>query len=462
MTPTTSSAIGSLEHLDPGTLTIDPNVRTLAEADAGMVESVRQHGVLTPILAWRDPDGVVHVRAGQRRTLAAQTAGIPTVPVYLVDASDADTAARIVQQLVENDHREHFTEGDRVQAWKALELEGLSVAVIAKRTGTKRDRVKTGLTVAANPTATTLVTAGGVTLDQAAIMIEFDDDPHTLTELTRIATTDPDYFPVAVERARQDRTANQAKTAAEQVEARKGHRVLDEYPTEWNTAPYRLRMLRTPDGNPVDDDAIQGQPGVAVYVATSYSGTVRVDYFVDDPTALGYTIIENPHSVSGGGAVRSGPMSDEEKADRKELIANNKEWDAAETVRRDWVTQFLARKTTPKDAQAAIARALTVARWKIADALGHGSTTAKRFLGVEDTMTGDDLGGYLDAHPNRAVQVTLAIVLGGIEQNTSRQTWRTPTPDTAWYLRTLHDWGYPLTPVEQAAAMLQADGADDE
>lgn len=446
----TTTTPGTIEQLDPHSLIIEANVRSGAATEPGFVDSIRANGVLTPILAWRDHDGGVHVRAGQRRTLAAREADLATVPVYVVDAGDDDTARRIVEQLIENDHREALTDADRIQAWRALELEGLSATAIAKRTGAKRDRIKTGLAVAVNDTATSLLNDGGVTLDQAAILLEFDGDTDIVAELTEVATTDPGYFPVAVERARQDRSARAAKEAVEQEEAAKGHRILDNRP-DWNAAPYRVRALRTADGQPVDPAAIQWKPGVAVYVATYYGGEARAEYFVDDPAALGYTVHEDTHTLSG---TQSGPMTDQQKAERKALIANNKEWDAAETVRRDWVTQFLARKTTPKNAQTVISEALTTARWKVADGLTRGSSTAKAFLGVEDDQRGEGLADYLAAHPNRAVHVTLAIVLGGIEQNTTRDTWRTPSPDTAWYLRTLQDWGYILCPVERIAATL--------
>lgn len=448
---TTTSTAGTVEHIDPQSLIVETNVRTEAPLEAGFVESIRQNGVLTPVLAWRDQDGGVHVRAGQRRTLAAREAGVATVPVYVVDATDEDTARRIIEQLIENDQREDLTDADRIQAWRALELEGLSATVIAKRTGNKRDRIKTGLAVAASSTGVELVSQGGLTLDQAAILLEFDGDPDTVAELTETATTDPGYFPVAVERARQDRAAREAKEKVEQEEATKGHRILDDRPNR-NAAPYRLRMLRTADGESVEAETIQGQPGVAVYVATYYGGEARAEYFVDDPAALGLTVHEEQGYGTSG--VQSGPMTDEQKAERRALIANNKEWDAAETVRREWVAQFFARKTLPKNAQAVIAQALTTARWKIADGLTGGSSTAKAFLGIEDNHRGDDLADYLTAHPTRATHVTLAIVLGGIEQNTGRNTWRSPSTDTAWYLNTLAEWGYTLCPVERIAAML--------
>lgn len=167
-----------------------------------------------------------------------------------------------------------------------------------------------------------LVNEAGLTLDQAAILLEFDGDDETVAELTETATTDPGYFAVAVERARQDRAARQAKEKVEQEEASKGHRILDERPSDWNAAPYRVRMLRTAEGETVEAETIQGKPGVAVYVATYYAGEARAEYFVDDPAALGFTVREE--SYGGGSAAQSGPMTDEQKAERKALIANNK------------------------------------------------------------------------------------------------------------------------------------------
>lgn len=453
MTTTKAVTAGSLEHMDPHTLIVETNVRTVAPLDDGFVASIRENGVLTPILAWPDADGGVQVRAGQRRTLAAREAGVATVPVYVVDASDEDTARRIIEQLIENDQREALTDADRIQAWRALELEGLSATAIAKRTGTKRDRVKTGLAVAANGTATALLQGeGGLTLDQAATLLEFDGDAETVSDLSDIAVSDPGYFPVAVERARQEKAAREAKEKVEREEAAKGHRIVDERPT-WGDAPHPVRILRTADGNPVEVEAIQGKAGVAVYVGTYYGGQARAEYFVDDPAALGYTVREAAYSGSTP-AAQSGPMTEEQKAERKQLIARNKEWDAAETVRREWVAQFLARKTLPKNTQTVIATGFANATWRIADGVRGGSATAKTFLGIGDQHDRDALGEYLTAHPNRATHVTLAVVLGGIEGNTDRNTWRNPTADTAWYLRTLQDWGYTLCSVERIAAML--------
>jgi ParB family chromosome partitioning protein len=60
----------------------------------------------------------VIVRAGQGRTLAARQAALTTIPAYIVDADDT-TTDRIVQQMVENDHREALTDAERTTAFQA-------------------------------------------------------------------------------------------------------------------------------------------------------------------------------------------------------------------------------------------------------------------------------------------------------------------------------------------------------
>src|SRR6478735_10715753 len=86
-----SEMAGNIEQIDPTTLVVDTNIRTSAPIDKGFVDSIAANGVLTPILAWRDVDGTVKVRAGQRRTLAAREAGVASVPVFIVD-QEADAA----------------------------------------------------------------------------------------------------------------------------------------------------------------------------------------------------------------------------------------------------------------------------------------------------------------------------------------------------------------------------------
>ena len=115
---------GTLEHLDPTSLVLEDNVRDEADLDKAFLESVREHGVLTPVLAERGDDAIVRVRSGQRRTLAARAAGLPTIPVYIRPATGGDEstqlADRIGQQMVENDHRRALTDAHRARGIQQL------------------------------------------------------------------------------------------------------------------------------------------------------------------------------------------------------------------------------------------------------------------------------------------------------------------------------------------------------
>ncbi|MGQ0843433.1 MAG: hypothetical protein ACT4QF_04805 [Sporichthyaceae bacterium] len=109
----------TIELLDPATLLVDLNVRHDARLDPAFLASVKEHGVLVPIVAVRTAEGAVRVRFGHRRTLAAVEVARPVVPVVLVADEATDDAAqveRIVGQWAENEHRTSLTVAERVGA----------------------------------------------------------------------------------------------------------------------------------------------------------------------------------------------------------------------------------------------------------------------------------------------------------------------------------------------------------
>jgi ParB family chromosome partitioning protein len=60
----TTIQLGTIEHIDPTTLVIEANVRPSAPVTNDFISSIRDNGVLTPMLTRRDADGKVLVRAG--------------------------------------------------------------------------------------------------------------------------------------------------------------------------------------------------------------------------------------------------------------------------------------------------------------------------------------------------------------------------------------------------------------
>ena len=158
----------------------------------------------------------------------------------------------------------------------------------------------------------------------------------------------------------------------------------------------------------------------------------------------------------------SGPTTDEQKAERKELIANNKAWVSAEVVRREWLAGFLGRKTLPKDAGQFVATALTAHRSTIASALSGGNWLAATLLGLDaqDSEWGQSpIDPVAESQPSRAGHVSLAVVLAGIEASTGKHTWRQRSRTARAYFAQIAAWGYPLSDVEQI--VLGTDEADE-
>lgn len=441
----TNVETGTIEHLDPNTLVIEANVRPSAPLTSHFIQSIRQNGVLTPVLAHRDTNGNVLVRAGQRRTLAAREAGLTSIPVYLVDADEA-TTERIVQQMVENDQREALTDGQRAAAFQQLAFEGLSAATIAKRTSTKPKEVKIALAVAENATAVSAIHEHPLTLDQAATLIEFDDSPDVVAALIETAAKDPARFEHEAQRARDERARAQVQAEAVADLTARGYTILEREVYYGEPGPINLNALRTADGERVSMEQLETIEGRCAHVGKPYyaGDHARVTYYLDVDAAktAGYR---------KEGAAAAGPMTDEQKAERRTLIANNKAWDSAQAVRREWLTALLTRKTLPKDTATVIAMGLTTHRRPVGDALGRGNSLAHEFLGVENAGWGasNKLATLVENTPTKALHVALAAILGGIEDSTSRNTWRYPTTEDRAYFTQLAAWGYPLSEVEQ-------------
>ncbi|MDI1344191.1 MAG: hypothetical protein PSV22_08855, partial [Pseudolabrys sp.] len=92
-----------------------------------------------------------------------------------------------------------------------------------------------------------------------------------------------------------------------------------------------ISNLLTKDGERVSIEHIAEAADRAAFVRSYYSGPVEVIYYVADFKALGFR-----KSDSSGSA--SGPMSDEDKAARRELIANNKTFHVANlSIRVPWL-----------------------------------------------------------------------------------------------------------------------------
>lgn len=453
MTDTTT--LGTVEHIDPNTIEVETNIRTVSKPDPALVASIRQFGVLEPVVCRRDENGKVTVRMGQRRVLAARDAEVATVPAYIVTGDDA-TTTRLLEQFAENEHRANLTQAERAAVFQQLQFEGLSIPQIAKQTGVKRASVEAGIKVAENELAGKVVDKFAVTLDQAAAMIEFEADPRAVANLVSTAENNPEQFAHEVQRQR-DRLAREEAIATERATlAEAGYTVLDQQPYYDDKTIVAVSALVNGDGSDITAEHLTGLgEDKLAHVSHGYDG-LRTTLYVRNFKTYGFK--KRP---SNGGQV--GGMTDEQKAERRELIANNKAWSSAEVVRREWLATFLSRKTLPKDAAAFVTVGLTQHRRDVANALSGGNRLAATFLGLEPQSSEwgpSPVDAYAE-QPGKAGHVALAIVLAGMEAAIGRHTWRNPTSTAGRYLAQIEAWGYALSEVEQIVTAAKVTPGDE-
>lgn len=105
--------------------------------------SLKQQGVLQPLLVRRDPKGGYRLIAGERRWRAAQRAGLREVPAIIREASDAEAYELA---LVENIQRADLNPLEEAEAFKRLVDERrLTHDQVADRVGKDRSTVANAL-----------------------------------------------------------------------------------------------------------------------------------------------------------------------------------------------------------------------------------------------------------------------------------------------------------------------------
>ncbi|MCX6466494.1 MAG: ParB N-terminal domain-containing protein [Pseudonocardiales bacterium] len=492
-------AVGELLLADPRTLVVGVNVRRGLALDKPFLRSIADRGVREPIIARRAADGTLVVRKGKRRTVAAVEVGRDTVPV-LVEPGDPDSDTepgeldrsgkaqridRIVDQLEENQHRAATSEADEVHAHQQLLDLGLTAGQIARRTHVPAARVKVTAAVARSELAAAVLGRYEVTLDQAAVIAEFDD--HTdagaaaVKVLTVTAAKEPAQFAHVAQKLRDERADAVLLADAVRELAEQGIALVD--PDQPGTAR-QISGLRpsaeSPSGAELAADAHGGCPGRAASVEVrrgwDREPQLRVVHWCLDSDIHGHAARWTQVTAGGAGTVGQGGataagMSEEDKAQRRLVIANNKAWDSATTVRRQWLRTFLARRTPPRDALVFVAATLGRGGHDLRRAMESGHPTACEVLSHEpvgSVYTGRPhpiAEAARTASPQRATQLALAVLLGAAEDACNRQTWRSPEAGHRAYFTALRDWGYPLAPVEQLVLPDPdhpgADGRDD-
>ncbi len=127
----------SLDQLTPGEF--QPRTKMHKETLEELADSIKNQGVLQPLLVREKASGRYEIIAGERRWRAAQIAGLKSVPVSIKKVNNND-AAKIA--LVENLQREDLNAMDQSRGLQRLQMEfNLSQEELAKSLGKSRSAV---------------------------------------------------------------------------------------------------------------------------------------------------------------------------------------------------------------------------------------------------------------------------------------------------------------------------------
>ena len=108
-----------------------------------LTESIKQQGVIQPLLVKRQPDNTYQIISGERRWRAAQQAGIQKVPVVQREVTDQES---VILALVENLQREDLNPFEEAVAIKHLREEhGLNQEQIGIAIGKSRTAISNSL-----------------------------------------------------------------------------------------------------------------------------------------------------------------------------------------------------------------------------------------------------------------------------------------------------------------------------
>jgi ParB family chromosome partitioning protein len=154
---------------------------TLAE----LAQSIKQRGVLQPILVSPNADGSYEIIAGERRWRAAQRAGLTSIPAVIRAGTENE---RFQMALIENIQREDLNPLEQARGFQRLATEfNMTQDLIASAVGKDRSVIANTLRLLALPeTMQTALSEGKLSASHARSLAAVEDSTAQQTLFKRI------------------------------------------------------------------------------------------------------------------------------------------------------------------------------------------------------------------------------------------------------------------------------------
>jgi len=166
-----------LISIDPNEIVPNPRQpRTNFDADdlAELVHSVREFGVLQPVVVRLNEDGAYELIMGERRTRASREAGLTSIPAIVRETADEDL---LRDALLENLHRSQLNPLEEASAYlQLLEDFGITQEQLATRIGRSRPQISNTIRLLKLPMPVQQrVAAGVISAGHARAILSLDD-----------------------------------------------------------------------------------------------------------------------------------------------------------------------------------------------------------------------------------------------------------------------------------------------
>lgn len=215
-----------LIHVDPRKVVPNPRQpRTNFDPDdlAELVHSVREFGVLQPIVVRDKGDGTYELIMGERRTRASREAGLESIPAVVRDTGDENL---LRDALLENLHRSQLNPLEEASAYQQLlEDFGITQEELATRIGRSRPQISNTIRLLKLPVPVQQrVAAGVLSAGHARAVLSLGDEKAMQKLADKIVNEDLSVR--AAEAAAKGADATSPRSPKPKAGARRGH--LDE------------------------------------------------------------------------------------------------------------------------------------------------------------------------------------------------------------------------------------------
>ena len=196
-----------------------------------LADSIREHGVLQPIVVRAMEGGTYQIIAGERRWRASRMAGLSEIPAMVVEAEDGKV---MELALIENLQREDLTIIEEALGYRTLmETYGLTQEQVAKRMGKSRPVIANALRILnLSPGSLKRLEAGELTPGHARVLAGLES-PELMDQLAE------EVVKSALTVRQLEKLAAQRKGSKREVVSASAAPVLEEGPSSWGESAYR-------------------------------------------------------------------------------------------------------------------------------------------------------------------------------------------------------------------------------